>query len=276
MARNGIRQRRQQAGGPNQKSPARAGRGTQGRRGGVRPGPRGTRNQRGCREDRKLIAGSAIIRSGWRRRFRSPLAGAFFLVTPSGSAPSGSRLVVCFPDFGFPARITLVGAGFRHDLARHHTFADNVRRHLMARKRPSAGRLQNPRDELQRAIQRTARGLAGASGEGFREVLMRVRQAVVDSERLVVVLDRLARQGLRPRGSSPPLPPSDVQEPIRAVRATVGRLANTTPSKFSSDFDQYTQSVGALIAVGQCVLDRGVEPSVKLEELDEWTPFRER
>ena len=145
----------------------------------------------------------------------------------------------------------------------------------MARKRSSADRLQNPRDELQRAIQRAERGLAGASGEGFREVSKRVRQAVVDSERLVMVLDRLARQGLRPRGSSDHLAPSDVQEPIQAVREAVGRLANTTPSKFSSDYDQYNQRVRKLMVVGRSVLERGLEASEKLEELDEWTPFRE-
>ena len=92
----------------------------------------------------------------------------------------------------------------------------------MARKPASGGRLQNPRDEVNRAIQRAERGLAAASGEGFREVLKRVRQAVVDSERLVVVLDRVARQGLRPRGSSAQLPPSDVQESIQPDRGPVG------------------------------------------------------
>jgi hypothetical protein len=51
----------------------------------------------------------------------------------------------------------------------------------MARERPSLDRIQNPRDELQRAIQRAEKGLSGAAGEGFREVLTRVRQAVLDS-----------------------------------------------------------------------------------------------
>ena len=90
-----------------------------------------------------------------------------------------------------------------------------------------------------------------------------------------MVLDRLVRQGLRRRGSSGYLSPSEVQEPIQAVREAVGRLANTTPAKFSSDYDQYNQRVGALMAIGRSVLDRGLEPSVKLEKLDKWTPFRE-
>ena len=71
----------------------------------------------------------------------------------------------------------------------------------MARKRPSVDRIQNPCDELKRGIQRAENGLSGAAGEGFREVLQRVRQAVLDSERLVAVLDRLVDQGLRRRGS---------------------------------------------------------------------------
>ena len=159
-------------------------------------------------------------------------------------------------------------------MVRHHAFADNVRRHLMAPKNPSAGRLQNPRDELERAIKRAERGLAGASGEGFREVSERIRRAVLDSQRLVMVLDSLARQGLRRRGSTDPLSPSEVQEPIQAVRAAVGRIASATPSKLSGDYDEYNRRVEALIAVGRSVLERGLAP-VALEELDEWGPFQE-
>ena len=58
---------------------------------------------------------------------------------------------------------------------------------------------------------------------------------------------------------------------------SVGRLANTTPAKpakFRADFGEYTRRVEALVAVGKAVLDRGLE-LVKLEELDEWHPFRE-
>ena len=72
-------------------------------------------------------------------------------------------------------------------------FADNVRRHLMPPKKLSAARLQNPRDELERAITRAERGLVGASREGFREVSERLRHAIADSQRLVMVLDSLAR-----------------------------------------------------------------------------------
>ena len=89
-----------------------------------------------------------------------------------------------------------------------------------------------------------------------------------------MVLGRLARQGLRRRGSTDLLPPSEVQDRIQAVRAAVGRLANTTLSKLSNDYDEYNQRVRALIAAGRSVLDRGLEP-VTLEELDEWGPFRE-
>ena len=145
----------------------------------------------------------------------------------------------------------------------------------MARKRSSSDRIPNPRDELQRGIQRAEKGLSGAAGEGFREVLQRVRQAVLDSERLVAVLDRLVEQGLRRRGSDNFVQPSEVQDAIGAVRAAVGVLASTTPAKFSRDYDQYNQSLRALIATGQAVLDRGLDSPVKRQELDEWEPFRE-
>ena len=167
-----------------------------------------------------------------------------------------------------------VSRACEHNLVRHPAFADNVRRHRMAPRNPAAGRLQNPRDELERAIQRAERGLAGTSAEGFREVSRRMRQAVLDSERLVTVLGRLAHQGLRRRGSTELLSPAEVQDPIQAVRAAVGRLANTTPSKLSSDHDEYNRRVQALIKVGRAVLERGLEP-VTVGELDEWGPFRE-
>ena len=144
----------------------------------------------------------------------------------------------------------------------------------MARKRPSVDRIQNPRDELKRGIQRAEKGLSGAAGEGFREVLQRVRQAVLDSERLVAVLDRLV-DGLRRRGSDSFVQPSEVQDAIGAVRAAVGALASTTPAKFSGDYSQYNQCLRALIATGQAVLDRGLDSPVKRQEFDEWEPFRE-
>ena len=136
-------------------------------------------------------------------------------------------------------------------------------------------RLGNVRDELTRGIQRTERALAAASVEGFREVVPRVRQAVLECERLVMLLDRLVLQGFRRRRRTDPLAPSDVEPAIQAVRVAVGSLAVTTPAKFSVDYKGYTQRVEALIEVGRAVLDRGVESSVKLAELDEWEPFRE-
>ena len=59
------------------------------------------------------------------------------------------------------------------------------------------------------------------------------------------------------------------------MRAAVGALASTTPGKFSGDYDQYNHRARALIAIGQAVLDRGVDSPVKRQELDEWEPFRE-
>jgi len=108
------------------------------------------------------------------------------------------------------------------------------------------------------------------SAEGFRELPQRVRQAVLQSQRLVVLLDRLVLQGFRRRQSSDPLVPSDVEPAIQAVRTAVRSLAGTTPLKFSADYKGYTERVEALIKVGRAVLDRGVESSVKIAELDEW------
>ena len=117
--------------------------------------------------------------------------------------------------------------------------------------------------------------MSGASTEGFREIFPGVRHAVAASERLVLVLDRLTRQGLRRVGSSSFVSISEVQEPIQEVREIVGRLAKTTPAKFSDDYEQYNQRVRALIQVGRSVLDRGLDPPEGIEELDEWKPFRE-
>lgn len=139
-----------------------------------------------------------------------------------------------------------------------------------------ADRLPNVRDDLTRAIQRAERGLAAASVEGFRDVLPRVRQAVLNCERLVIVLDRLVVQGLRRRRRvSDPLAVSDVEPAIQAVRVAVGSRAVTTPAKFSADYKRYTERVEALIKVGGAVLERGLEPPAKVAELDEWKPFRE-
>ena len=91
-----------------------------------------------------------------------------------------------------------------------------------------------------------------------------------------MVLDRLVLQGFRCRSSTTdPLAPSDVEPAIQAVRAAVGSLAVTTPLNFSADYKGYTQRVDGLIEVGRAVLDRGVESSMKVAELDEWEPFRE-
>ena len=138
------------------------------------------------------------------------------------------------------------------------------------------GRLSNPRDELQRAIQRAERGVAAASAEGFREVLQRVRQAVLDSERLVLVLDQLIRQGLRRRQSSDRVSSSEVEAAIDAVRRAVGSLSRTTPLQLSAVYGQYTERVDVLLAVARSILDRGLDPPVNVRELDEWKPFRER
>ena len=146
---------------------------------------------------------------------------------------------------------------------------------IMARQRTRRDRLQNPRDELTRSLHRVETALSGASAEGFRELFPRVRRAVAASESLVQVLDQLTRQGLRRRGSSSFVSTSEVQDPLQEVREIVGRLANTTPAKFSEDYEQYNQRVRALIGVGRSVLDRGLDPPEGLKGLDEWKPFTE-
>ena len=102
-----------------------------------------------------------------------------------------------------------------------------------------------------------------------------MRQAVLDSERLVLVLDQVARQGLRRLHSSDRVSQLEVETAIQAVRAAVGSLSKTTPLQFSADYRLYTERVNALVAVARSVLDRGLDPPVKVRELDEWKPFRE-
>jgi hypothetical protein len=141
----------------------------------------------------------------------------------------------------------------------------------MSAGKPPVDRLSNPSDGLQRAIQRAERGLSSPSAEGFREALKRVREAVLNSERLVAVLEQLLRYGLRRRQSHDSVSPPEVEAAIRAV----GSLANTTPLKLSDDYKRYTDHVKALTAVGRSVLERGLKPSVDRRELDEWKLFRE-
>ena len=162
-----------------------------------------------------------------------------------------------------------------HNLRQHGGFAHNEPQHVMAAPQRPTGRLSKPRDDLQRAIQAAERGLASASAEGFREVLKHARDAVLGSQRLVLVLDHLVRQGLRRQQSPELLSASEVQVPIQALRVAVGVLAATTPLKFSADYKQYTERVQALIDIARSVLDRGLEPVAPLSELDEWKLFRE-
>ena len=145
----------------------------------------------------------------------------------------------------------------------------------MSASRPAPVRLQNPSYEIKMGVQRAERGLAEASTAGFRELCPSVRNAVIESERLVVVLDRLVRQGLRRPGSGDPVAAADVKDAVKAVRQAVGRLAETTPAKFSDDYTQYNQRVRTLITVARSVLDRGLQAPPGPGELDEWQPFRE-
>ena len=147
--------------------------------------------------------------------------------------------------------------------------------HNMVARSRSVDRVVNVRDELTRAMQRAERGLAAVSAQGFREVSRRVRQAVLDSERLVVVLDRLVVQGFRRRGRKEPVTAAAVEPAIQAVRAAVGAFAVTTAPRFSADYQRYAQAVERLVEVARSVLDRGVESPVNAVELDEWKMFRD-
>ena len=124
----------------------------------------------------------------------------------------------------------------------------------MAPKTRPADRLPNPWYELKRAIQRAERGLAAASAEGFREVLLRVRQAVLQSERLVVVLDRLVLQGSG--GVTRPIlwrrPMSSLPSRPCVAQTSCGCLYGVTGARYVFGF--LTFSLSRLVSLGAGVI----------------------
>ena len=133
-------------------------------------------------------------------------------------------------------------------------------------------RLHNPGISLRKALRDANQGLARAQVEGLAGMTQRVREAVAASEGLVRLLERLARDGhLRP-GAPAPLPAGEVLAATRAVRATIGAIAMTTPSQFSARFDEYADCVGKLVVLAERVSEQGIQ--FPEPETDEWEPFR--
>ena len=132
-------------------------------------------------------------------------------------------------------------------------------------------RLHSPGRSIRKASRDAAEALAAAQVEGFLGLTDRVREAVVSSERLVQLLDQVAREGFSPTGAREPLPADEVLAATSVVRGTIGAIAMSTPSQFSTHFNAYTARVGELVALAQCVAAHGIEdPAPKA---DEWQPF---
>ena len=68
------------------------------------------------------------------------------------------------------------------------------------------------------------------------------------------------------------MPSERVVAAAAALRSTVGVLAQSTPSMFSSHYAAYRRSLGDLIAVAREVAGQGVTAQGR-EESNEWAPF---
>ena len=132
----------------------------------------------------------------------------------------------------------------------------------------------NAVNRLEAACRALEKRLAAAQCEGFAGLAENVRRAVLESERLVHVLDEMAAAGLKPRGAEgEPVTTDTVKETVRALRASVAVLAATTPEMLSSHYLKYVERARATmelaLEVRRCGLAR--PPS----RGDEWNPFRE-
>ena len=108
--------------------------------------------------------------------------------------------------------------------------------------------------------------------EGFGGLTDRIREAMRASERLVRLLERLSREGLRRGGAASPLTSDEVVAATSAVRATIGALAMTTPSMLSTHFNEYTGRIGELLVLAERVAEHGI--AFPEGEADEWQSFR--
>ena len=72
------------------------------------------------------------------------------------------------------------------------------------------------------------------------------------------LLDRVVCEGFRRLVPGIAVLPSEVRAATSAVRGTIGALANTTPSMFSTRFDEHAARVDELMAVAERVARYGV------------------
>ena len=135
-------------------------------------------------------------------------------------------------------------------------------------------RLSHPTPEIQRAVKQATSGLSAARCSGFDGMAERIRNAVVASERLVVVLERIAEHGLRRPKDANPLSPKEVREGVRQVREAVGQFADTTPEGLSDAYGHYTRAVEALVDLANRVLRCGVLHTEGDQLLTPWDNFR--
>ena len=125
------------------------------------------------------------------------------------------------------------------------------------------------------AVRRARQALADANRDGFAGVEERIRHAVLGSERLVDVTERLAVQGLRPRSpEGAPVTPEEVQATVSGLRSAVGALAMATAVSLSTYYGRYVESVEALAALAERILASGLTVASKGDS--EWEPFRSR
>ena len=135
-------------------------------------------------------------------------------------------------------------------------------------------RLPNPSEAVRRAVKQARSELSTARCSGFDGMTERIRNAVMSSERFVVVLERIGRHGLRRGENAKALSPTDVQEAVQRVRGAVGELGGTTPEGFSDGYAAYTRSVQELAELAERVVECGVAHTDEDQLPSEWDTFR--
>ena len=111
---------------------------------------------------------------------------------------------------------------------------------------------------LRRASRDAGRAFARTRVDGLSGLFERLRDAVQASESLAQLLERVVCEGFRRRTPGIAVLPSEVRAATSAARATIGALANTTPSMFSNRFDEYAVRVDELMAIAERVAMYGV------------------
>jgi hypothetical protein len=123
-------------------------------------------------------------------------------------------------------------------------------------------------------VRQATTALSVAHCAGFHGMAERLRNAVMASERLVAVLERIAEHGLRRPKDAEPLSATEVREGVRRVREAVAELAGTTPEGLSDAYAQYTRAVEALVELANRVLQSGVRPAEGDQPPSPWDNFR--